>query len=132
MRLLSNIKTAWRKLMHNARSCASLEEILIATKSKRYTRTRLDRMVLCAYLGITERDLSAPAPYARVLALNDTGRALVRSARATGWFPNAGEPVEHPYQALEYRAELLYHLFSLTPEQPPQPERSRRVFYYKK
>ena len=42
----------WRKLMHNARNYATLEEILSATKSKRYTRTRLDRMVMCAILGL--------------------------------------------------------------------------------
>jgi predicted nucleotidyltransferase len=41
----------WRKLMKNARQLATIEEILTATKSKRYTRTRLDRMVMCAFLG---------------------------------------------------------------------------------
>ena len=39
----------WRKLMHASRSCASLSDILAQTKSKRYTRTRLDRMVMCAF-----------------------------------------------------------------------------------
>ena len=121
----------WRKLMHNSRSCPSLAEILTATKSKRYTRTRLDRMVMCAYLGITEKDISIPAPYARVLALNDTGRELLKTARTIGSFPNAGESMDHPYQELEYRAELLYHLFAADSSQPLLPESSRRVFYQK-
>ena len=40
-----------RKLMHNARRFANLEDVITATKSKRYTRTRIDRMILCAFLG---------------------------------------------------------------------------------
>ncbi len=122
----------WRKLMHNARSCATLEEILTATKSKRYTRTRLDRMVMCAFLGLTEELLVSPAPYARVLAFNDRGRELLKTARETGMFPNAGEPVAHPYQELEYRAGSLYGLFAIGSTESPQLEEVRRVFYHKK
>lgn len=118
----------WRKLMQNARTLANLEEILIATKSRRYTRTRLDRMVMCAFLGLTKKDLDSPAPYARVLALNDKGREILKSARKTGCFPNAGESVDHPYQELEYRAGRLYSLFAISNEQP-QNEQQRRIFY---
>ena len=50
----------WRKLMHAAREKATLEEILTATKSKRYTRTRLDRMVMCAFLGLTAQRQTVP------------------------------------------------------------------------
>ncbi len=122
----------WRKLMHNTRSCATLEQLLTATKSKRYTRTRLDRMVMCAFLGLTEELLASPAPYARVLAFNDRGRELLKTARETGMFPNAGEPVAHPYQELEYRAGSLYGLFAIGSTESPQLEEDRRVFYHKK
>ena len=118
----------WRKLMHNARKFATLEEIITATKSKRYTRTRLDRMVMCAFLGITQEDISAPAPYVRVLAFNDKGRQILKSARETGLFPNAGESVDDPYQDLEYRAGKLYGLFAAK-EESPFEEQKRRVFY---
>jgi len=121
----------WRKLMQNARTLSSLEEIINATKSKRYTRTRLDRMILCAFLEITEKDISSPAPYVRVLAFNDRGRELLKAARETGQFPNTGEPVDHPYQELEYRAGRLYSLFC-TENEPPQQEQQRRVIYIKK
>ena len=118
----------WRKLMHNARTLANLEEILTATKSRRYTRTRLDRMVMCAFLGITQQTLDSPTPYTRVLALNDKGRELLKAARETGCFPNVGESVAHPYQQLEYRAGRLYSLFALRDEAPCQ-ESGRRLFY---
>lgn len=119
----------WRKLMHNARTYAALEEIITATKSKRYTRSRLDRMVMCAFLGITQTDIASPAPYVRVLALNDKGRTVLKSARQTGLFPNAGEFVDDPYQELEYRAGRLYSLFAANGSEPPLHEQNRRVFY---
>ena len=119
----------WRKLMHNAGEYATLEEILTATKSKRYTRTRLDRMVMCAFLGITQKDMDSPAPYARVLAFNDRGREILKTARKTGLFPNAGEWVENPYQELEYRAGSLYGLFSNG--NLLSREADRRVYYNK-
>lgn len=120
----------WRKLMHNARKCASLEEIITATKSKRYTRTRLDRMVMCAFLGITQEDLDSPAPYTRVLALNDRGREILKHARQTGQFPNTGEYVDSPYQALEHRAGMIYGLFSAEDCKPCREE-ERRIYYQK-
>ncbi|MBQ7768222.1 MAG: nucleotidyltransferase family protein [Oscillospiraceae bacterium] len=121
----------WRKLMQNARTLANLEDILTATKSRRYTRTRLDRMVMCAFLGLNQKGLDSPAPYVRALAFNDKGREILKSARETGLFPNAGETVDHPYQELEYRAGRLYSLFAIGGEQPQQ-EQQRRIFYKSK
>lgn len=120
----------WRKLMANARQFSTLEEIITATKSKRYTRTRLDRMVMCAFLGITQKDIEAPAPYARVLALNDRGREILRAARNTGLFPNPGESTDSPYENLEHRAGMLYSLFAQNSE-PPYDESNRRIHYQK-
>ena len=115
----------WRKLMHNSRSCSTLEGILEATKSKRYTRTRLDRMVMCAFLGITAADLAADAPYTRVLAFNAAGTAVLKAARQQGLFPHTGEKVDSPYQPLELRCDDLYGLFCTdTPASAPR----RRVF----
>ncbi len=118
----------WRKLMHNAMSLSTLEEILTATKTKRYTRTRLDRMVMCAFLGISQKDLECPAPYTRVLAFNQKGREILKTARKTGCFPNTGENIGSPYQDLEHRAGLIYSLFSIDGS-APYPEEDRRVIY---
>lgn len=120
----------WRKLMHACRKEATLESILEATKSKRYTRTRLDRMVMCAFLGITAEMMASPAPYSRVLAFNDRGREILKKARLSGNFPNIGQRQDHPYQALEDRCGSLYGLFTDTPE-TPDAESAQRVFFYK-
>lgn len=121
----------WRKLMHACRRERTLEDIFTAVKSKRYARTRLQRMVMCAFLGITQKDLAQPIPYARVLAFNDRGRTLLKGVRDSGFFPNAGTPLRHPFQALEYRCGDLYGLFSLTETESPGAEQRRRVSYHR-
>lgn len=121
----------WRKFMHCCRSQAALEDILIAAKSKRYTRTRLDRMMLCAFLGITQEDLYAPVPYTRVLAFSDTGRSVLKEAKNHGIFLNAGEFQDGPYGEKERRMGDLYGLFAADGPEAPGTEDRRRVYYHK-
>ena len=121
----------WRKLMHAARKESTLEKVLETTKSKRYARSRLDRMVMCAFLGITKDMLDSPAPYARVLAFNDRGREILKKARLTGTFPNVGEKRDHPYQTLEDRCGDLYGLFCKTAPEAPGVESKYRITYQK-
>lgn len=118
----------WRKLMHACRENNTLEEVIAATKSKRYTRTRIDRMILCAYLGLTAADLAAPAPYCRVLAFDDRGREILARVRDNGFFVNIGADTKHPYQQTEQRCTALYGLFGTEPESP-DAESKYRVFY---
>ena len=121
----------WRKLMHASRRENSLEEILSCVKSKRYTRSRLDRMVMCAFLGITSENLSKEVPYARVLAFNDKGRDLLSRVKKQGFFRNCGEETGDPYEALERRAGDLYGLFAIDGPEAPGIEQVRRVNYVK-
>ena len=119
----------WRKLMHNARRFANLEDVITATKSKRYTRTRLDRMVMCAFLGITEEMMQSPAPYVRLLAFNDRGRSILRKKKENFPVLNAGERSTGPYWELEKRAGDLYGLFCAGTPEPPCKEENSRVVY---
>ena len=120
----------WRKLMHESRRQATLEDILTHVKSKRYTRSRLDRMVMCAFLGISEEIRTKAVPYCRVLALNALGRKVLKSARASTPIYNLGENVDHPYQALEQRWEDLYGLFARDIPEAPSQGRKQRIFYH--
>lgn len=118
----------WRRLMHACRDGSDLEQIIAPTKTKRYTRTRIDRMILCAYLGITETVLRSPAPYVRILAFNDTGRRILRNKAGRLSLLNAGQQAEGAYWELEQRCGDLYGLFSAKPEKPGI-EKKRRVIY---
>ena len=121
----------WRKLMHACRDSATLEEIIAKTKSKRYTRTRIDRMIMCAFLGITTDNMASPAPYARVLGFTDAGRTLLKKAREAGLFPHAGDTVDDVYQALETRCDDLYGLFAENAPEPAGITAKRRVYIKK-
>lgn len=121
----------WRKLMHACRECATLEEILTATKSKRYTRSRLDRMVMCAYLGITEELMNTPVPYVRVLGARATGIPALKKARETGLFPHIGEKTGLDYEKLECLWDDLYGLFCETAPSSSGQTTERRMYLYK-
>ena len=104
----------WSKAMKAAREKGSLEEIIGAVKSRRYPRTRIQRLLLCAFLKISQEDLQLPVCHVRALAFDDTGKALLRRMRAEGQLPvvNAGEkPPASALFDLEVRAGRLYPLF---------------------
>ena len=119
----------WRKLMRESRAQAALEDIAAAVKSKRYTRSRIDRMILCAFLGITAPMLEAEIPYVRVLAFNDRGREILSGAKKDGFFLNAGQPAPLPLWEMEQRWEDLYGLFQTGAPGQPGAAKKRRVFY---
>ena len=119
----------WRKFMHAYREKATLEEIIAATKSKRYTRTRIDRMVMCAFLGITGEMLEAEVPYTRALAFSDRGREILKQAKKSHWFVNTGEKVDHPHWQLEQRCGSLYGLFCTETPEAPGAEANQRIYY---
>lgn len=102
----------WRKLMHAAREKNSLPEIMEAVKSKRYTYTRIARMVMCAYLGITEEMIHTPIPYYRILGFTNKGRVLLSAVRKSGLYRNISEKTKLDYEATEDRISSLYTLFS--------------------
>ena len=119
----------WRKLMHACREQPDLESVLTAAKSKRYTRSRLDRMVMCAFLGLTGEDMLSPAPYARILGFDDIGRTILRRSRGAVPLRNAGETIPGNYQELEKKAGSLYGLFAAGSPEPPDLEAKRRIIY---
>lgn len=63
-----------------ANSCNSIVEFLSIIKSKRYTSTRLQRILLYSLLNITKKDMQISRktiPYIRVLGFNERGRYII-------------------------------------------------------
>ena len=63
-----------------ANSCNNIEKLLEKIKSKRYTWTRIQRILLYALLGITKKDmeiLKVITPYIRILGFNENGKKLI-------------------------------------------------------
>ena len=72
----------YRRFYRAVRTTATVEQLLEAAKTKRYTHARLRRMLLAAWLDMA--DTPADVPYLRVLAANETGRKLLRQMRDGG------------------------------------------------
>ena len=64
-----------------ANSCNTFSEFMNLVKSKRYTTTRLQRVLLYALLGFTKEDMEnskkIDEPYIRVLGFNENGEKLL-------------------------------------------------------
>jgi len=71
---------------------ATIEDMLLKIKTKRYAMSRLRRMLMCATLGVTAQDTLNPPPYIRVLALNKVGMKVLSSARKKATIPIITKP----------------------------------------
>ena len=63
-----------------ADSCNTLDELIDMIGSKRYTQTRIQRILLYSLLGITKKDIQLSkkiTPYARILGFNKKGKRLI-------------------------------------------------------
>ncbi len=105
----------WRKLRRACMTESDPGALCAATVSKRYPATRAARLLLCAYLGITEDDLRRPVSYVRVLAANAAGKAILRESKKRGDLPlyNLGQrPCDLDAWEPEQRCGDLYALFA--------------------
>ncbi len=75
------------RLFDAVKTSSYLEEILEKVKTKRYTHSRIRRMILCAFLGIKREDVSAPVPFIRVLGFNENGAKILKKAKETATLP---------------------------------------------
>src|SRR5699024_4984512 len=63
-----------------ADSCNTLKELINIVKTKRFTQTRIQRILLYALLGIDKKHMEVSkktVPYARVLGFNNKGKILI-------------------------------------------------------
>lgn len=63
------------------RNCACMEDLYAALKSKRYTRTRVQRFAAQILLGITREDVCQARDYVRVLAANEMGSRYLKQVK---------------------------------------------------
>lgn len=67
-------------LKNAAYSCNNLLDFLTIVKTKRYTQSRIQRILIYALLGITKKDMSNArkiSPYIRILGMNEKGSYLL-------------------------------------------------------
>lgn len=69
------------------RSGSSMEEILTLAKTKRYPHARLRRMMMHAFLGVTQAMAEELPAYLRVLGANERGREILSVMAGTVGLP---------------------------------------------
>lgn len=106
------------RIFSAAQKSCSLEELYTEIKSKRYTMSRIRRIILCAYLGIDRTYTASLPPYIRVLGFNERGIEILRAAKKSAAVPifmrhadfaNA-DKISRKIYALECRSTDLYTL----------------------
>ncbi|WP_339321359.1 nucleotidyltransferase [Paenibacillus sp. FSL W8-0194] len=92
-----------------------VDELLKALKTKRYTHTKLQRMLAQILLRHTKREMSPEAlakgpGYLRVLGFNGNGQRLLKQMKKTAALPVIVKPssFEHPQLTLDLRASAAY------------------------
>ncbi|MBB6636628.1 nucleotidyltransferase [Cohnella thailandensis] len=95
----------------------SVEELIARLKTKRYTRTKLQRLLLRVLLGHTKDELNAAAlasgvRYVRVLGFTERGRQLLRRMKKAAAVPviHSAAGDEWPYLRMDARAGAVYAL----------------------
>ncbi len=90
------------RIMAAAARETTLSDMLDQIKTKRYTHTRLRRIMTYIFLDITKdllKELSQHGDpvYARVLALNEKGRSILNKARNISKIPIITKPADHGF-----------------------------------
>lgn len=75
------------RLYNAARMCSDYDELLDFTATKRYTNARLRRLILSAFLRMKQQDIPENVPYIRVLATNENGNEILKTARGSSTLP---------------------------------------------
>ncbi len=75
------------KFKKAANVATTYEELADAVKSKRYTRTRIDRICVNSLLGIEDHHTKLNPQYARVLAFNSKGQELLAKIKNVSQIP---------------------------------------------
>lgn len=74
------------RIVDAIRNATSLDEIYDGIKTKRYTHSRIRRIILRAYLGIT-KDFCKSVPYIRILGFNEKGREILAQIKKKADLP---------------------------------------------
>ena len=103
------------RLARAAQEAVDPDDFCIRAKTKRYSYARLRRICMAAFLGLIRDITQKEVPYARVLAFNGMGRALLREIKNIPVITKAADGRKlggtvAQYLELEARADDLYAL----------------------
>lgn len=95
------------RIVQAVKTAKSLDELYALIKSKRYTHSRIRRIILRSYLSIT-KDYSFSPAYIRIIGFNEKGRELLASMKE-----KAALPIISKYSDIKKLDENGRRLFEL-------------------
>lgn len=75
------------RIKEKSLNCNNLEELILAIKSKRYTYTRIQRILFKALLNIENSDVMHNPRYLRILGFNKKGQKIIRKLNESSHLP---------------------------------------------
>jgi predicted nucleotidyltransferase len=102
------------RIVEAIKTARNLEELYDSIKTKRYTHSRIRRIILRAYLGIT-KDMPKAPQYLHILAFNDKGKELLSEMKKRATLPiitkyaNASGEIKDLYD-MECKFTDIYNL----------------------
>ncbi len=102
--MTEGLENKFKVALRTAISCNDLAE---SVKSKRYTRTRIDRIIVNSLLGIKDSDTKSEPQYARVLAFNSKGRELLSAMKKTSQIPVITKLADAKSESFEFNSMLV-------------------------
>lgn len=91
-----------------AHKAKDLEELFSIAKTRRYSHARIRRIVLASFLGLTKEQCEGLPPYIKVLAMNDKGKEILRTAKETAKLPIVTKAAD--FDDLDERAKEVYSI----------------------
>lgn len=95
------------RIFKAVRESTSVEETVSKVKCKRYTYTRISRVIVCAYLGITKELSKIKPQYIRPLAFNQKGSEILKDMKKKSSLPIIMS-VKKDKQKLSENGKLLF------------------------
>lgn len=93
------------KIKKGVECSTDINELIQYIKNKRYTTTRIQRILLYSLLGISKEVINAiksPVKYIRVLGFNENGRVLLKKAKKSASVPIISNPSYKDSEILKY------------------------------
>ena len=101
------------KFIQAAHSTQNLDEFINFIVSRRYTRSRVQRLLLHLLIGLTRKQVNIfdDIHYARILAFNQRGRELIKEIKKSSQIPIITKITRHITSRAIYEKSNIFNLY---------------------
>lgn len=114
---------------------SSYEELINTIKNKRYTYTRISRILCQFFIGFENHDIknlrTAPCPYGRILGFNDKGRRILKEIKKNSNIPLITKVKECHSEVMDIELQSTKAYSLLNKNVGPIEDYIRKPIYWK-